>query len=183
MDNQDTRDEFNDLLDAARTLLAGDYDSCDALESNDLINVALSLRAESADAWLLKCQALSCLNDDIAALAAIEMAIRFQPRLAEAHYWRTAVLSDLNRFTEALQSVERCFRYLGNEDHWLLEDLYCEKAMVLDSLGRKDDAVDVYEEGLDQCPSSTLLQAGLAPLRRAKIRSTFQLLRGGLGSN
>jgi tetratricopeptide (TPR) repeat protein len=174
------KNEFEETLELARSLLAGECDSADALEANDMVSAALGLRPKSAAAWILKCQTLSSLNDDTAALAAIEMAVRFAPKSAEAHYWRSAVLSDLDRLPEALKTIERCFRYIGFDDAWLLEDLYCEKAMILDSLGREQEAVATYEEGLKRCPSSSLLRAGLAPLRRSKTRSNFKLLRGGI---
>ena len=98
-------------------------------------------------------------------------AIRFAGKAAEPHYWRSAVLYDLGRLDEALKSIERCFRYLRVDDFWLREDLYCDKAMILDALGRNDDAVATYEAGLKRCPQSSLLTAGLAPLRRAKSKS------------
>lgn len=181
MDHYDSdKDDFAETLQHARALLAGDCDNTDALEANDLVSAALAMRPESPAAWILKCQTLSSLNDDTAALSAIEMAIRFAPKLAEAHYWRSAVLSDLNRLPEALKTIERCFRYVGSDDFWLLEDLYCEKAMILDALGREEDAVSAYEDGLRRCPSSSLLRAGLAPLRRSKARSNFKVLRGGI---
>jgi tetratricopeptide (TPR) repeat protein len=179
--NDNSQSEFEETLDMARSLLAGDSDSGDALEANDLVGRALSLRPESCSAWILKCQVLSSLDDDIAALASVEMAIRFSPKAAEAHYWRAAVLSDLGRLDEALRAINRCFRYASLDDSWLLEDLYCEKAMILDALGLSEEAVAAYEAGLKRCPSSSLLHAGLAPMRRAKLKSDMKVLRGGLG--
>ena len=179
--NDNSQGEFERILDMARSLLGGESDSADALEANDLVGNALAMRPESSSAWILKCQVLSSLNDDTAALASIEMAIRFAGKAAEAHYWRSAVLSDLGRLDEALKAIGRCFRYLGSDDYWLLEDLYCEKAMILDALGRNEEAVATYEAGLKRCPRSSLLHAGLAPLRRAKLKSNFKVLRGGLG--
>ena len=66
------------------------------------------------------------------------------------------------------------------EDDWLLEDLYCEKAMILDAIGRQDEAMATFEAGLKRCPESTILKAGLEPLRRERIRSTFKVIPGGL---
>jgi tetratricopeptide (TPR) repeat protein len=171
--------EFEDVIEMARALLGGNEDSADLWESNDLVNRALAIRPNDPEAWILKCQILSALDDDTAALAAVEMAVRRAPKMAEGHYWRAAVLSDLERYTEALKAVERAFRYLGNEEDWLLEDLYCEKAMILDAIGRQDEALATYEAGLKRCPESTILKAGLAPLRRERIRSQFKVIPGG----
>ncbi len=180
-DNDNRQDEFDLALEMARSLLGRDSDNSEALEANDLVGKALAIAPESSSAWTLKCQVLSALGDDIGALACIEMAIRHASKDAEAHYWRSAVLSDLDRLDEALKAIERCFRYIRTDDYWLLEDLYCEKAMILNALDRNDDAVATYEAGLKRCPRSALLHDGLAPLRRATMKSKFQVLRGGLG--
>ena len=171
--------EFEDALEMARALLGGNEDSGDLWEANDLVNHALSLRPSDGDAWILKCQILSALEDDTAALAAIEMAVRRQPRRAEAHYWRAAVLGDLQRFDEALKAIDRGFRCLQPDEDWLLEDLYYEKAALLDAMGRRDEALATYETGLERCPESNLLRAGLEPLRRENARQRFTVLEGG----
>ncbi len=180
METQDqSQSQFETNLDEARALLAGDCESHEANVANDLVTSALALRPESCSAWTLKCQVHSTLGDDTAALAAIEMAVRFNPTSAESLYWRAAVLSDLGRHAEALKSIQRCFRYVEVDDAWLLEDLYCEKAMILHAVGRVDEAVATYEAGLRRCPRSSLLKAGLAPLRRATTRQGITVLQGG----
>lgn len=180
-DNDNSQMEFEEALDMARSLLGRDSDSTDALEANSLVSRALALRPESSSAWVLKGQVLSSMGDDTAALGAIEMAIRYASKAAEAHYWRAAILCDLGRLDEALQAIDRCFRFIKTDDDWLLEDLYCEKAMILDATGRNEEAVATYEAGLKRCPRSSLLHDGLAPLRRATMKSNFKVLRGGLG--
>jgi len=171
--------EFEDALEMARALLSGNEDSGDLWEANDLVNHAISLRPADTDAWILKCQILSALEDDTAALAAIEMAVRRAPRRAEAHYWRAAVMGDLQRYSEALKAIERGFRNLGPDEEWLVEDLYYEKASVLDAIGRREEALATYEAGLKKCPDSSLLRAAIEPLRRENIRSRFKVLQGG----
>jgi tetratricopeptide (TPR) repeat protein len=172
--------EFEDVLEMARALLGGNEDPSDLWEANDLVGRALRLRPDDPEAWILKCQILSALDDDTAALASIEMAVRRAPKMAEAHYWMAAVLADLERYDDALAQVERAFEQLRDEDDWLVEDLYCEKGMILDTLGRSEEAQRAYEEGLSQCPDSTLLRSGLEPLRRERIRSSFKVIQGGL---
>jgi tetratricopeptide (TPR) repeat protein len=174
-----THDEFEDVLETARALLSCNDDTADLWEANELVNRALALRPRDSDAWILKCQVLSALDDDTAALAAVEMALCESPRSAEAFYWRSAVLSDLERFAEALKSVERSFRYLGPGDEWLLEDLYCEKATILAALGRDSEAMATYRSGLRRCPDSSILRAGLAPLQRQQRRASFTVIQGG----
>jgi tetratricopeptide (TPR) repeat protein len=173
-------DEYEDSLEMARALLGGNEGASDLWEANDYVNRALRQRPADPEAWMLKCQILSALEDDPAALAAAEMALRRAPRSAEAHYWRAAVLADMERYAEALKSIERAFRSLGDDDEWLLEDLYYEKGTVLDAIGRQDEALAVYEAGLKRCPDSQILKAGLEPLRKERIRRHLKVLQGGL---
>src|SRR5262249_57473150 len=83
-----------------------------------------------------------------------------------------------------VKGVEGALRYLGDqgEDEWLLEDLYYEKGAVLDAIGRQDEALATYEAGLKRCPDSQILKAGMEPIRRARMRRSFKVLRGGLSS-
>ena len=83
--------EYDRLLERVRELLgAGD----DALLSEAClaVNHALVLRPDSVEGWLLKCQVESATGDDLAALAAAEMAVARAPLRAECLYWRGAVL-------------------------------------------------------------------------------------------
>lgn len=173
-------DEFEDSLEMSRALLGGNEGASDLWEANDYANRALRMRPADPDAWMLKCQILSALEDDPAALASAEMALRRSPRCAEAHYWRAAVLADMERYAEALKSIERAFRCLGDDDEWLLEDLFYEKGAVLDAVGRQDEALATYEAGLKRCPESQILKAGMEPIRRARMRRAFKVLQGGL---
>ena len=173
------QDEFDDCMEMARTLLGAYEGAGDLWEANDYINRALRLRPSEPEAWILKSQILSSLDDDPAALAASEMALRRSPRTAEAHYVRSAVLADMERYHEALKAVERAFRHCGPGDEWLLEDLYYEKASILDALDRADEAMATFEAGLKRCPDSQLLKSGLAPLRRERMRKSFRVLDGG----
>jgi tetratricopeptide (TPR) repeat protein len=164
--------ELERLLDQTRELLGAGDDTLLA-EANATVNQALQLNPDCIEAWLLKCQVASAAGDDLAALAAVEMALQRSPHRAEALYWRGAVLGDLGRHREALRAIEAALRVLGSPDHWLLEDLFYEKVMILDSLGLHDAAVAACEAGLDRCPGSPLLRAALAPAERARVKSSL----------
>jgi len=172
-------DEFDELLEVARSLLGANEGASDLWDANDAVNRALRLRVGDSEAWLLKCQILSALEDDASALASAEMALRRAPRSAEAQYWRAAVLADMERYSDALKAIERAFRCLTDDDEWLLEDLYYEKAAVLDAIGRQDEALATFEAGLKRCPDSQILKAGLEPLQRERVRRTFKVIPGG----
>lgn len=172
--------ELERLLDQVRELLGAGDDAVLAL-ANTTVNQALQLNPDSVEGWLLKCQVASATGDDLAALAAVEMALHREPQRAEALYWRGAVLGDLGRHREALRAIEAALRVLGDADHWLLEDLFYEKVTILDSLGLHEAAVAACEAGLDRCPGSPLLRAALAPAERARVRSSLKVLRGGAG--
>ena len=107
------------------------------------------------------------------------MALHRAPNRAECLYWRGAVLGDLGRHRESLRAIEAAFRALTADDHWLLEDLFYEKATVLEALGLHDAAVATCETGLHRCPGSALLRAALVPAERARVRSSLKVLRGG----
>lgn len=170
--------ELDRLLDRARELL-GAGDDAALGEANTAVNQALTLAPSSVDGWLIKCQVASAAGDDLAALAAAEMAMQRAPGRAECLYWRGAVLGDLGRHREALRAIEASFTVVTDDDHWMLEDLYYEKAVVLEALGLHDAAVLTFEAGLHACPGSTLLRAALVPAERAKVRSSLKVLRGG----
>lgn len=170
--------ELERLLEQTRSLL-GSADDGQLADANLAVNQALQLHPDSVDAWLLKCQVVSAQGDDLSALAACEMALRRAPHRAECLYWRGAVLGDLGRHREALRSIEAALRVIGETDHWLLEDLYFEKTVVLDALGLREAAVAACEEGLTRCPGSALLRSAHAPVERARVRHTFKVLRGG----
>lgn len=172
--------ELERLLEQTRELLGAGDDAL-LVEANTTVNQALQLAPDCVEAWLLKCQVASAAGDDLAALAAVEMALQRAPHRAESLYWRGAVLGDLGRYREALRSIEAALRVLPDVDHWLLEDLFYEKVMVLDALGLHDAAVAACETGLHRCPGSALLRAALAPAERARVRSSLKLLRGGAG--
>jgi len=172
--------ELERLLEHARAQLGAGDDALLA-EANHAVNQALQLAPDSVEAWLLKCQVASATGDDLAALAAIEMAAREGPHRTECQYWRGAVLGDLGRHREALRAIEDALRGLdaGDAEHWLTEDLYYEKMTILDALGLHDAAVTACSEGLSKCPGSALLRAALAPAERARVRGTLKVLRGG----
>jgi tetratricopeptide (TPR) repeat protein len=188
--------EFDRLLDHARELLGASDDALLAA-ANTAVNQALTLRPESVEGWLVKCQIASATGDDLAALAAAEMAVARAPLRAEPLYWRGAVLGDLGRHREALRAIEAALRELTDDDHWMIEDLYYEKAMILEALGLHEAALSTCEAGLASCPGSALLRAAMVPLQRAgaagaaseearelmshraRVKSSLKVLRGG----
>lgn len=172
--------EFAKLLDRARELLGAGDDTLLAC-ANTAINQALTLRPESVEGWLVKCQVASAAGDDIAALAAAEMAVARGPDRAEALYWRGAVLGDLGRHAEAVRAIEAAFLMLEDDDLWMIEDLFYEKATLLEALGLHEAAVATCEAGLARCPGSALLRAALVPAEKARVRSSLKVLRGGAG--
>ncbi len=172
-------DDFEAYLDLARELLAKGDEATELAEASLACNRAIAMRPGDPDAWLLKCQLLSAQGDDAAALAAAEMAVKRAPRRAEAQYWRAAVLGDLGCYEDGLAALDRAFRSLGGDDSWLLEDLYYEKATMLDAMGQREAAIATYEAGLERCPGSAILRAGLEPMERP--RPSLKVLRGGIG--
>ena len=177
----DAEETVERWLEVARGLL-GEGDDARTLErANHAVNQALGLAPDYAPAWIVKCQLATARGDDLAALAAAEAAITYAPTSAVAHYWRGALLGDLGHGAIALAAIERAFLHLCDDDNWLLEDLYFEKATLLDALGDRDAAAATYRAGLTRCPGSQLLRAGLDPgTPPVTCGSALKLLRGGL---
>ena len=173
------QDEYEDCLEMARSLLGANETPNGLWEANEQVNRALRMRPEEAEAWVLKAQVLSSLEDEVAALAAADAALRIQPKSAEAQYMRGALLYDMELYEEAQKALDKSLRLVGTDDDWLLEEIYFEKAAALDALDRSDEAMAVFEEGLRRCPDSELLKTGLEPLRRERVRRTFRVLPGG----
>jgi tetratricopeptide (TPR) repeat protein len=170
--------ELDKLLERVRELL-GSGDDTQLGDANMAVNQALTVRPDSIEGWLLKAQVESAMGDDLAALAAAEMAVARGPERSECLYWRGAVLGDLGRYAEALRAIEDALGQLSDAEQWLLEDLYYEKVTVLDALGMADAAVATCEEGLRACPGSALLRAALVPAERARVRGSLRVIRGG----
>jgi len=170
--------ELDRLLELARELL-GMGDDALLADANTAVNQALTLHPDSVEGWLLKCQVASATGDDIAALAAAEMAVARAPDRAETLYWRGAVLGDLGRHREALRAIEAGLCAITADEHWMIEDLYYEKAMLLEALGLHEAAISTCELGLASCPGSALLRAAIVPAERARVRSTLKVLPGG----
>ena len=177
---EEDSDPVAQWLEVARGLLGEGDDQRTLGRANRAVNQALALEPDRAAAWVVKCQILAARGDDIAALAAAESAVRHAPTAAEAHYWRGALLGDLGHVDAGLVAIERAFELASEDDAWLLEDLFFEKATMLDALGHRAAAQATYEAGRAQCPTSALLRAGLDPLRTRRTPS-LKLLRGGLG--
>ncbi len=166
-------------LEVARGLLGEGDDQRTLARANRAINQALTLAPTHAVAWLVKCQISSARGDDVAALAAAETALGHAPASAEGHYWRGALLGDLGHGEAGLHAIEQAFACVGPDDEWLLEDLYFEKATMLEAQGDHDRAHATFADGLARCPTSTLLRAGLEPVRPRRAPA-LKLLRGGL---
>jgi hypothetical protein len=80
-----------------------------------------------------------------------------------------------------VRAIEAAFHLIEDDDMWMIEDLFYEKAVLLDALGLHDAAVATCEAGLAKCPGSALLRAALIPAEKARVRSSLKVLRGGAG--
>lgn len=126
-------DDYDGWLARARRLLAEGGDAASLAEATAACNRAIASRPDAAEGWIVKCQLASALDDDAGALAAAEMAVARAPRRAEAHFWRAAVLGDLGLLDAGLAAVDQAMALLGDDDGWLLEDLFFEKAAMLEA--------------------------------------------------
>ena len=170
-------------LNSVRFILGKSMGPQDLIRANKLVNKIIEREPTLVDAWILKCQVLSAMEDDVAALAAIEMAVKRALFSAEPHYWRAAVLTDLGRNKAALKSINRAFRSFIEEDHWLLEDMYLEKISILVKLGENEKALTVAALAARRCPGSPALSEKAKALQKNAVRARLKVLNGGLYKN
>src|SRR2546427_6561165 len=98
------QDEYDDCIEMSRALLGGYEGAGDLWEANDYVNRALLLRPNEPEAWILKSQILSSLDDDPAALAAAEMAVRRAPPPAGGPFVRPPALAGTGRHAASRQA-------------------------------------------------------------------------------
>ncbi len=178
MTTQDER-SCEEYMDLAGSLL-GSYETGEDLQTaNEYINMAVYISPREGRAWLLKSHILSCMEDDPAALACAELALALLPASTEARYAIAAILSDLDRYDEALTMLEEAFITLDQDERWLEEDMYYLKGMILEALGQDDEALATLQQGLQRHPESSLLRGGLEPLHRERMRRSFKVIDGG----
>jgi tetratricopeptide (TPR) repeat protein len=180
MDDAGIDDTVDQWLEVARDLLGEGDDAAILARADHAVDQALLRAPGHAPAWIVKCQIAAARGDDIAALAAAEAAVAHAPTWAVAHYWRGALLGDLGHGLAALAAIERAFLHLGEDDDWLLEDLFFEKATLYDALGDREAAAATYRAGLARCPTSTLLRVGAEPMSQPPRSPVLKVLRGGL---
>ena len=80
--------------------------------------------------------------------------------------------------TRSKRSSER-FVTSAPEDEWLLEDLYYEKAAILDALDRAEEAMAPSNPGCSAAPSRRCSTPASSRCAASAVRRTFTVLPGG----
>ena len=175
----DVPEDFQSCLDTTRQILSRFEQTGELNRAQKCINQALLMQPTHSGAWLLKSQLMSAMEDDLSALAASEMARTQDPDSPHVLYVRATVLSDLNRYDEALESISAALRSTTESSEWLAEDLFFERASIYSTLGDDKKALAAYEEGLRRFPESVLLRSGMEPLQLDTKRHRFRVIDGG----
>lgn len=171
-------DFFSDLIDETKTLIGTFEDPANILKANDSINRALKISPKNPDAWALKSQIHSALEDDFSAYAAIQEALYHSPNRSDLLYIKAAILGDLDFFNEAEDIINLAFSRTSKED-LIREDLFYEKALLLGAQGKNDESSQTIKQGLDEFPDSELLKSQIRSNIENSDRPRFRLIKGG----
>jgi protein O-GlcNAc transferase len=125
-----------------------------ALQRGDLatalrrIEVALSVRPDSAAALANKGSILLSLGKPEEAFAAYARALELDPDDADAHFNLGNALKDLERYSEALSSYDKAIALKANDP-----DAHCNRGAVLLKLKRREEALESFDKAIDLNPA------------------------------
>lgn len=118
----------------------GDYEG--ALE---LIEKALSNEPADARSLVLYGDILFCLNRDIEALDAFNMALSLVPKLPEAYISKAGVLEAMGKYREALHCCKEAFDIITTQKKYLLSSLFDQEITLLIRLKQFRKAMQVLD--------------------------------------
>jgi protein O-GlcNAc transferase len=118
-----------------------------------------ALAPDAPDTWLLRAQADVAALDPAAAIPHARRAVELDPANPDRYRTLAWVLHRARRFREA---AAQAAAGLAIDPHDA--DLWQKQAVALQSLGRADEAAQIYREATSRCPDSAVLAEGLAML-------------------
>ncbi|MCT7951694.1 tetratricopeptide repeat protein [Ancylothrix sp. C2] len=117
-------------------------------EAIKLLEKAVKLKPDYAEAWEIQAQAFYGLKRYKEALEAFDKAIYFQPEFLEAWVGRGLVLAQLKKYNEAIDAFEQGLKIQPNS-----AKVWYEKGELLLQLQRYDEAVVSYEKASEFQPN------------------------------
>ncbi|TRY33828.1 tetratricopeptide repeat protein [Aliiglaciecola sp. M165] len=129
-----------------------------ALADNSLAK-AITRDSTIAEAYAIMGRSFQMQGNLDEALSAYDKAIGINQSLAKAYLWKYLILSELNRQSEAFESLE----YAYSLDPISLAVLH-NRAYELSRLGRNEESAILYSQVIKDFPQSPLGYAGLADL-------------------
>lgn len=117
-------------------------------EAIGLLEKALQLKPDYADAWEIQGQAFYGLKRYQEALEAFDKAIYFQPQFLDAWVGRGLVLAQLKKYNEAIEAFDYGLKLQPNS-----AKVWHERGEILLQLQRYDEAVVSYDKAAELEPS------------------------------
>ncbi len=136
-------------------------------EAKDFLERAIALRPDRADYWMTWGRYLS-FDQDSGAEAALKQALELRPNYPEARFHLAALYSSQQRITDAIREAEET---IARDPH--SSQGYLILGSILRDIGRPDEALVVYREGLKLIPG----EAGIA----SNIAFTMNYIEGMSG--
>jgi len=116
-----------------------------------VLDQALQLDPNNAEALVYKGWALSQLKRFEEAATVLDQALQLDPNNAEALGYKGSALSQLKRFEEAVETLDRAIE-MDSKQVWMLTA----KGEALRLLGRRDEALKVQDQVLAQEPNDVI---------------------------
>ncbi|NNM52661.1 MAG: tetratricopeptide repeat protein, partial [Pseudomonadales bacterium] len=95
---------------ASYGLQQGNYE-----QAREMADRAVALDSGNAEAWNIRCNVLSAMQNRSEALMSVDRAIALAPQVSDFHYNRGLVLQSLERWDEALRAYEHS---IDLNPHW-----------------------------------------------------------------
>ena len=118
-------------------------------EAIRMLDEAIKLKPDFADAWYNKGLGLSKLFRNEDAIQAYDEAIKRRPDYSDAWYNKGISLGDLERHEEAIQAYEEAIKFKPD-----YTDAWNNKGLGLAKLGRYKEAIQAYDEAIKLSPDN-----------------------------
>lgn len=146
---EDTRTDDDKLIQNIFNKAITFYFAGDFHHALILFDSIISIKPDSAEAWINKGNVLDDLNRKEEAISSYSKAVKIKPNSHEAWYNKGYTLDDLGRKQEAIRSYEKALELKPD-----LHEAWYNKGYSLDDLGYKKEAIAAYDKALEIKPGS-----------------------------
>jgi tetratricopeptide (TPR) repeat protein len=118
-----------------------------------MVDKTLEIEPDDTRALVLRGDILFCLNRDVEALHAFNVALKTNPLCPEAYISKASVLDILGKPREALECCNKAFMLISRQKEYLLPSLFDQKIVLLTRLKRFREAQQLLTHASEQLTS------------------------------